>query len=79
MSSETTQTPEGSMPFFLQRAETASPEAFMYVCGSASSTGTSPILPRPTLACASRDRIRIPSCSASDSTTRNPALWRVLS
>ena len=32
---------------FLAKSRTASPEAFMYVCGSARSTGSSPILPRP--------------------------------
>lgn len=51
----------------------------MYVCGSARRTAVSPILPRPTREVHSRERIRIPSPAASASTTRNPALWRVLS
>ena len=78
MSSTTTQSSEGSTPFFWQRARTASPEAFMYVCGRARSTGVSPTLPRPTREEHSRDRIRIPSSAASASTTRKPALCRVV-
>ena len=55
MSSTTTQSSEGSTLCFLQRARTASPEAFMYVCGSARSTGSVPTLPRPTREEHSRD------------------------
>ncbi len=51
----------------------------MYVWGSASRTADPSIVPRPTRACDSRERIRIPSSDASRSTTRNPALWRVSS
>src|ERR1041385_5629722 len=40
----------GSRFSFAKRPATASPEAFMYVIGLASITGSSPILPRPTSA-----------------------------
>ena len=51
----------------------------MYVCGSASTTVSPAIVPRPTRDLPSRDRIRMPSSAASFSTAWNPALWRVSS
>src|SRR5207302_1172195 len=65
MSSKTMQRSSGPMPFFSQRARTASPEAFMKVCGSARTTLFPETWPRPTRDWPSRERIRTPSSSAS--------------
>ena len=67
------------MPLDLQRAVTASPEAFIYGLRKSEENRVPLDPPAPHLAPLSRERIRMPSCDANASTTRKPALWRVSS